>query len=89
MSADYLIVGAGSAGCVLADRLSASGKRRVLLLEAGPVDRHPLIAMPKGMARLYSDPRHIWLFETTPERDLSLLPTDERCCAPRLTEGEN
>ena len=58
MSADYLIVGAGSAGCVLAERLSASGKRSVLLLEAGPADRHPLIAMPKGMARLYSDPRH-------------------------------
>ena len=70
MSADYLIVGAGSAGCVLAERLSASGKRSVLLLEAGPADRHPLIAMPKGMARLYSDPRHIWFFETMPDRDI-------------------
>ncbi len=70
MSADYLIVGAGSAGCVLAERLSASGARSVLLLEAGPADRHPLILMPKGMARLYSDPRHVWFFETTPERDI-------------------
>ena len=70
MSADYLIVGAGSAGCVLAERLSASGERSVLLLEAGPADRHPLIHMPKGMARLFSDPRHVWFFETTPERDI-------------------
>ena len=64
MSFDYIIVGAGSAGCVLADRLSADGRHRVLLLEAGGQDSHPLIHMPKGMAKLFDDPRHILFFET-------------------------
>jgi choline dehydrogenase len=70
MSFDYIIVGAGSAGCVLAERLSSSGRCSVLLLEAGPSDRHPLIHMPKGMAKLFSDPRHVWLLETAAERDI-------------------
>jgi len=57
---DYIIVGAGSAGCVLANRLSADPARRVLLIEAGPADRHPLIHFPRGLARLMADPRHCW-----------------------------
>lgn len=69
MSPDYIIVGAGSAGCVLAERLSASGRRHVLLLEAGPTDSHPLIHMPRGMAKLFSDPRHVWLLPTVAEGD--------------------
>ena len=49
---DYIIVGAGSAGCVLAYRLSENPANHVLLIEAGPVDKSPLIHMPKGFARL-------------------------------------
>jgi choline dehydrogenase len=69
MPFDYIIVGAGSAGCVLAERLSADGRRDVLLVEAGPSDRHPLIHMPRGMAKLFSDPRHVWLLPTMAEGD--------------------
>jgi choline dehydrogenase-like flavoprotein len=59
---DYIIVGAGSAGCVLAERLSAGRRRQVLLIEAGPEDKSPLIAMPKGIGQLLADPRHVWAY---------------------------
>ena len=67
---DYLIVGAGSAGCVLANRLSASPANRVLLLEAGGRDWHPFIHMPAGLAKLVDNRRINWNYETEPEPNL-------------------
>jgi len=64
---DYIIVGAGSAGCVLAHRLSADPDVRVLLLEAGPNDAHPFIHMPAGLARLVNRKDVNWSYDTAPE----------------------
>jgi choline dehydrogenase len=64
---DYIIVGAGSAGCVLANRLTASGKHRVLLLEAGGRDSNPWIHIPLGFGRTMFDKEVNWMFETDAE----------------------
>jgi choline dehydrogenase len=64
---DYIVVGAGSAGCVLAERLSASGRHSVLLLEAGSAERSFWIEMPLGYGRSYYDPRVNWMFRSEPE----------------------
>jgi choline dehydrogenase len=64
---DYIIVGAGTAGCVLANRLTASGTHRVLLLEAGGADRSPWIDVPIGYGRTFNDPRFNWMYETEPD----------------------
>jgi choline dehydrogenase-like flavoprotein len=61
---DYIIVGAGSAGCILAERLSSDPRNRVLLLEAGGPDKSPLIHMPRGAAKLYASQTHAWHFAT-------------------------
>jgi choline dehydrogenase len=63
---DYVIVGAGSAGCLLANRLSADGRTRVLLLEAGGSDRHFWIHLPVGYFRTIFDTRFSRLFDTVP-----------------------
>jgi choline dehydrogenase len=69
--ADFVIVGAGSAGCVLANRLSADDRHRVVLLEAGPRDRHVWIHIPLGYGKLFKDKRLNWLYQTEPEPELN------------------
>jgi len=64
---DYIIVGAGSAGCVLANRLSADPNNRVLLLEAGPKDNSLYIRIPAGFYKLLTSKKYNWGFETEPE----------------------
>ena len=64
---DYIIVGAGSAGCVLANRLSEDPRHRVLLIEAGGEDRHPLIPIPIGIGKTILDPKLCWHFPTETE----------------------
>ena len=68
---DYIVVGAGSAGCVLANRLTASGRHRVLLLEAGGHDRHIWIHIPLGYGKLFSDRKVNWLYTSEPEAELN------------------
>lgn len=67
---DYIIVGAGSAGCVLADRLTESGEHSVLLLEYGGSDRSLLIQMPAALSYPMNMPRYNWFFHTEPEPHL-------------------
>ena len=73
-SYDYIVTGAGSAGCVLAARLSESGRHRVLLLEAGGKDRNPWIHIPMGFSRVYADPNVNWMYESEPEAQLNGRP---------------
>ena len=68
---DYIIVGAGSAGCVLAERLTANGRHKVLLLEAGGSDRRFYISMPLGYGKLFYDPSVNWLYKTEPDIGLA------------------
>lgn len=68
---DYIIVGAGSAGCVLANRLSHNPANRVLLLEAGGSDRSPLIQVPLGYGLTYAHPEYNWMYDTEPDPALA------------------
>ena len=71
MNFDYIIVGAGAAGCVLAERLTANGKNRVLLLEAGGSDRRFYIHMPLGYGKTFYDPKVNWGYETEADPGLA------------------
>jgi len=64
---DYIIVGAGSAGCVLANRLSEDPRNKVAILEAGPMDRDPLIHIPLGIGVLHAERRHDWGYDSEPD----------------------
>ncbi len=68
---DYIIVGSGSAGSVLADRLTASGRHRVTLLEAGGTDRRFFVQMPLGYGKLFYDPAVNWCYQTEPDPGLA------------------
>ena len=67
MEFDFIVVGGGSAGCVLANRLSADPSHLVCLIEAGGEDRSPWIHIPAGYVKTMVDPAVNWLFETKPE----------------------
>ena len=64
---DYVIMGSGPGGSVLANRLSADPSVTVAVIEAGPADQHPFIHMPKGLIKVMQDPQHLWVYPTAPE----------------------
>ena len=68
---DYIVIGAGTAGCVLASRLSEDRNTRVAVIEAGPPDRHPFIHIPAAVAAAISRPRLNWRFMTVPQSHLA------------------
>ena len=67
----YIIIGAGSAGCVLANRLSENPDNSVLLIEAGPMDDYSSIKMPLAASSLFKNKKYGWGYETEPEKNLN------------------
>ena len=68
---DYIIVGAGSSGSVLANRLTADGRTKVLVLEAGGTDRRFFVQMPLGYGKLFYNPAVNWVYKTEPDPGLA------------------
>jgi choline dehydrogenase len=68
---DFIVTGAGSAGCAVAGRLSEDGRFSVLLLEAGPKDSYPWIHIPLGYHKTFNNPRVNWMFDSEPEPELN------------------
>ena len=81
---DFVIVGGGTAGCVLANRLTADGRHRVLLLEAGPPDRYVWIHIPIGYAKTMFHPVYNWGFYTDPDPGMDIVPLLESIALPTL-----
>ena len=71
---DYLILGGGTAGCILANRLTESGRHRVLLVEAGGEPRSPFIRVPAGFGHLLRSRRYNWGYESVPDPDTEGRP---------------
>ena len=90
-AADYVVVGSGSAGAVMAARLSENADVRVILLEAGGEDNTHLIRMPAAVGMLLDSGRHNWNYSTTPQENLAnrpILMREARCLAGRRRSME-
>jgi choline dehydrogenase/4-pyridoxate dehydrogenase len=70
LSFDYIVIGAGSAGCVIANRLTKDDRKTVLLLEAGGWDRDPLIHIPIGVGKMFPERRHDWNYDALPDPNM-------------------
>jgi 4-pyridoxate dehydrogenase len=84
---DYVIVGAGSAGCTLANRLTEDGGARVLIIEAGGWDRDPWIHIPLGWGKILQQRRHDWMYFSEPEQRLNNRPIE--CARGKIIGGSS